>query len=140
MNLAVWILNTENQHMLREPSFFISQIRRYTKSKALFTQKNISAITGVNGHNRIVFRKLHYITIFLVKILLRVKSFNKIRIITESVKNFLTGSRHYKHIKHNIDRICKLNSDFSEIRTHNAHRIRNYIHCLSFHRPVVKFI
>ncbi len=96
--------------MLCLPHLFFTEIGSDTKSKALFTEKNVAAVSRVNGDNGIVLGELANPSLFGVYIAFAVHTANPIVGIAESVKNLFADSCHDVHIKNNIDRICDFNA------------------------------
>ena len=48
LDVAVGILNAEDEHMLSHPAFLASEVGSNTESEALLTEKNVSSVTGVD--------------------------------------------------------------------------------------------
>ena len=89
--------------MLCLPHLFFTEIGSYTKSKALFTEKYVAAVSGVNGDDSVVLRELADPSLFGINITFAVHTANPIIGIAESVKNLFADSCHDIHIKNNID-------------------------------------
>jgi len=140
VNFAVGIFNAEDEHMLSKPAFFSCEVGCYTESEALFAEKNVSAVTGVNGHDGIVFRELNDITIFFVDIFSCVNALDKIVAVSESFNNFFTGSGHNEHVKYDVDGVGDLEADLCEGRADNAHGVGDNIHGSADHGAVVKLV
>ena len=100
--------------MLCLPAFFPALVRSYTKSEAFFTEKNVSAVTGVNGDNCVVLRELADVSLFFVDVATAVKTANPVIAVAENFKNVFAYSCHNNHVKNNIDRVSKLNTNFCE--------------------------
>ena len=62
--LAVRLLYAEDKHMLCHPALVLALIGRDTKSEALLSEKNVSAVSGVYRPDRIVLGELNYISLF----------------------------------------------------------------------------
>jgi hypothetical protein len=54
--------------MFSHPAFILTKEACYTESKALFAKENISAVTGVNTPDSVIFREVADITIFFIYI------------------------------------------------------------------------
>ena len=80
--------------MLCLPAFVLALVRSYTKCKALFTEKNVSAVSRVNGNNCIVLWELANPSLFGIHIAFAMKSANPVIAVTENVKNLLADSGH----------------------------------------------
>ena len=138
LNLSLGILNTENEHMLCHPAFLSAKVGCDTESEALLTEKNVSAVTGVNRPDGVILGEMTDISLLLINVCARVKSLDEISAVAESLKNIGAYSCHNDHIKYNIDRVGKLNTVLSEIRAYNRHRVRNNVHGLVLVRALVK--
>ena len=97
--------------MLSHPAFFSAEVGSNSEGKALFTQKNVSAVTGVDRPNGVLFREMNDITVFFIEVCLGMKTLDEIRAVAELVKASLAGTGHDKHIEHDIDRVGKLDTD-----------------------------
>ena len=54
--------------MLSHPAFFSAEVGRDTESKALLAEKNVSAVTGVDRPDGVVFRELADVAVFFVEV------------------------------------------------------------------------
>ena len=124
--------------MLCHPAFLASEIGCNTESEALLSEKNVSAVSGVDAPDGVVLREMADITVLFVEICLRVKSLYKSGIIAESIENIISDAGHYKHIQNYINGVGELDSVFCERRSDYTHGVGNYIHGLSGHRTRVE--
>jgi len=132
LNIAVWLLKAEDKHMFSLPTFVLTKVWSYTKSKALLTEKYISAVSWVNRNNSVIFRELANPSLFRINITFAVHTTYPVVWISKSVKNFLAYSCHNVHIKNNIDWVCDFDTDFWHRWTNRTHWIRDDIHCSAF--------
>ena len=138
LDLTVGILNTEDKHVLSHPPFLTSKVRSDTKSEALLAKKNVAAISGVNGPDSVILREMAYVSVFLINIRARVQTLDEISAVAKSVKNVGSYSGHDEHVKHNVDRVGKLDAVLSKVGAHNGHGIRDYVHGLAAVRALVE--
>ena len=73
--------------MLGLPALLASLVGGDTKSEALFSEENVSAVTGVNGDDGVVLRELADVSLFGVDIAAAVKSANPVIAVTENIEN-----------------------------------------------------
>ncbi len=128
-HFALRILKTEDKHMLGLPALFPALIGGYTKSKALLAEKDISAVSGVDGDNGVILRELADITLLGVDVAAAVQSANPVVAVAQSIHNPLAHSRHDSHVENDIDGVGQLNTYLREWGADGAHRIRDNIHC-----------
>ena len=121
--------------MFRHPAFGFAEIGRYTQREALFAQKHVSAVVGVDGHNKVFFGEMADISLFFGEFRVRVKSLYEVA-VAERVENFLTNSRHNSHIENDVDRVGEFDTDFGEFAADRTHRVRNNVHSSAFHNAV----
>ena len=89
--------------MLSLPALVFALIGSNSESEALFAEKNISAVTGINGDDCVILRELADISLFFVDIALAMKTANPILAVAQSLENGCADSGHNSHIKNNID-------------------------------------
>ena len=138
LNVTVRILYAKDEHVLCHPALLATKVGSNTKSEALLTEKNVSAVTGVNRPDSVILGEMNDVSLLLVKICTSVKTLDEVCAVTESIKNVSSNSGHDEHIKNNVDRVGKLDTVLSEIRANNGHRVRDYIHGLVLIRALVK--
>ena len=100
--------------MLCLPSFFPTLVRSNTECETFFTEKNVSAVTGVNGDNCVVLRELTDVSLFFVDIATAVETTNPVITVAENYKNLFAYSCQNNNLDNNIDRVSKLNTYFCE--------------------------
>ena len=130
---SVGSLYAENKHMLCHPALFSSEVGRDTERETFFTEKNVSAVTGVDGHDGIVLREVHDPSVFLVDVALCVESLDEIAVFAERVETHLADSRHDDHVEYDVDGVRHLDTDLGELGTHHAHGVGNDVHRLARH-------
>ena len=54
--------------MLSHPAFFSAEVGCDTESEALLAEKNVSAVTGVDGPDGVVFREVADVAVFFVEV------------------------------------------------------------------------
>jgi len=140
VDLTVRIFNTEDEHMFSKPTFFMSEVRCNSESETFFTEENVSAVTGVNGADEVFLGEMNDITVFFVDIFLSMETLNEISIVTESIDNFFACTGHNEHVKNNVDRVGKLDTDLSKRRFYHAHGVRNNVHGSANHTILIKSI
>ena len=107
--------------MLCLPTFFPALVRSNTECETFFTEKNVSAVTGVNGDNCVVLRELTDISLFFVDIATAMKTANPVVTVAENLKNVFAYSCHNNHVENNIDAVGEFDTIFSKWRTDFAH-------------------
>ena len=138
-NLAVGLLNAEDKHMLSHPAFVLALVGSDTECKALLAEENVSAVCGVDGPDSVVLRELNNVSVFGINISLGVEtSYEIVGGIAQVLKSLLAHSCHDVHVKNNVDRVSKLNTDLSERRTDRTHGVRDNIHGSTLHNAVIK--
>ena len=128
-DLALGILDAQNQHMLRHPALLTAQIGCDAQRKAFFAQQNVSAVTGVHGNDGVILREMAYVALFLIDLAFAVQSAHPLGIIAQNIPNRLANTGHDRHVQHNVDGIRQFNADFCQRRTNRAHGVGNHIHC-----------
>ena len=68
LDLALRIFDAEDKHMLSHPAFFSAEVGSDTESEALLAEKNVSAVTGVDGPDGVVLREVADIAVFFVEV------------------------------------------------------------------------
>ena len=94
LDIAIRILQSEDEHMLSHPALFTAQVRGNAERKALFAKEHISAVAGVDRHDGIVLREVCDITVFFVQVSLRVQALDEVRAVAQRVHDFLAGAGH----------------------------------------------
>jgi len=138
LDLSLGSLDAEDEHMLSHPALFSAEVGCDTKRKTLLTEKNVSAVTGVNGPDSVILGEMTDITVLLVKLSLGVETLDEAGIIAESLKNVSTYTGHDAHVEYNVDRVGKLDTVFSKGRAYNTHGIRNNVHGSALHGAAEK--
>ena len=128
LNLALRVLNAEDEHVLCHPAFVLSLIGSDTQSEALLAEQNVAAVSGVYGDDGVVFRELADPALLRVNVALAVQTANPVVAVAENVHDLLTDSGHDGHVENNIDGVCQLNADLSERGTDRAHGVRDNVH------------
>ena len=123
--------------MLSHPAFFSAEVGSDSESKALLAEKNVSAVTGVDRPNGVLFREVNDIAVFFVEVCLCMKTLDEVGAVAELIKASLAGTGHDKHVEYNIDRVGKFDTDFREVRAKHAHGVRNHVHGLAAHRAFI---
>ena len=119
--------------MFCHPLLILSLERSNTQRKAFFAKQNIAAVTGVYRDNRIILRKMTYVTFFLINITTCVQTTYPIIIgIPKMSKYLFAYTGHDCHIQHNVNRVCHFKSNLCIWRSNRTHGIRDYIHRFSF--------
>ncbi len=138
LDLAVGLLNAEDEHMLSHPGLVLTLEGSDTESEALLAEENVSAVSRVDRPDSILFRELNDISLLGVNVSLRVEtSYEIVRSIAEVLESLLTHTSHDVHVENNVDRVSYLNADLSERRTDRTHRIRDNVHSSALHNAVV---
>ena len=71
--------------MLCHPAFLFAQVACDSESQAFFAQQDVSAVTGVNRPDGVVFRKMHDVSIVLIDIFFAVQAFGEISAVAEFI-------------------------------------------------------
>ena len=132
VNVALRIFKTEDKHVFRHPALFPTLVGSDSQRKALFAEKNVSAVSGVNGDNSIIFGELADISVFGVNVAFAVKTSYPVVAVAENFKNFRADSGHDSHIENNVNGVGYFNADFCKRRADGTHRIGDDIHCSAF--------
>ena len=77
-DLAVWLFNAQDKHMLCLPHLVFTKVRRNTKREALFAEQNISAVCGVYGNDGVILRELADPSLFGIYVALAVHAANPV--------------------------------------------------------------
>ena len=64
--------------MLSHPAFVLALEGSDTQSEALLAQQNVSAVSRVDGPDRVFFRELNDITLFRINVCLGVQTTNEV--------------------------------------------------------------
>ena len=135
---AVRIFNAEDKHVFSHPAFLTSEVGGNSESKALFAEKNVSAVTAVYGCDVVVFGEVADVSLFFVDVSLCMETLDEVGVVSESIENVLTCSCHNKHVEYNVDRVCKFDTDLGEVRTNNTHGVGDNVHCSALHCTLVE--
>ena len=138
LNLSLGILDTENEHMLCHPAFLSTKVGGYTESEALLTEKNVSAVTGVNRPDGVVLGEMTDVSLLLIDVCASVKTLDEVSAVAESLKNVGAYSGHDDHVKYNVDGVGELDTVLSEVGAYYGHGVRNNVHGLVLVRALVK--
>ena len=89
--------------MLSHPALFPALVRSNAERKALFAEKNVSAVSGVDRNNGVILGELADIALFGVNIAVdacrpRTQSFD----VAQNVEHLLTYAGHNSHVENNI--------------------------------------
>ncbi len=123
--------------MFSHPAFIFAKVGSNSESKAFFTQQNVSAVTGVDGPNGVIFGEVADVTLGFIDVNFGMKTFYEIVVFTQSLGNHFAHSGHDIHIQNNINGVSQLNTDFCKFATDNTHGIGNDIHCSAFHAATI---
>ena len=78
------------------------------------------------------------VSVLFVDISASVKTLDVVSALAESLKNVVANACHNKHVKYNVDRVCKLDTVLCEGGAYYTHGVGNNVHCASLHRALVK--
>lgn len=134
---AVGFFQTENEHVFRKPALVSALIGSDTESKALFAEKHVSAVTGVDGHNGVVFGELADVSLFFVDVRFCVEAAHEIVTVAQRFENFAADAGHDCHIENDVNAVGQFDTDFGERRTDCAHGERNDVHSPALHCALV---
>ena len=137
-DLALGILNAQDQHMLGHPVLFPAQVGGNTQGKALFTQQHVAAVAGVDGHNGVVLGELDNIAFLGVQIRLGMEALDKIAIGAQGFQHGVADTGHDVHGNDNIDRVGDLDAVLGKGRADDAHGIGDDVHGAALHRAVIE--
>ena len=122
--------------MLGHPTFLSAQIGAYAQSQALLSKKNVAAVSGIDGPDGVIFRKMRDILFLFVYLRFGMQASGKISAGIQFVDDFLTYAGHDGHTQNDVNGIGKLNTDFSKLCARYAHGKRDGIHGSSLHGTV----
>ena len=97
--------------MLCHPALVLTKVRSDSKCEALFTKKNVSAVTRVNRDNCVILGELADVSLLFIYLTFCVETTNPVIAVAENIENSLADSCHDSHVEYNIYRVCKLNAD-----------------------------
>ena len=119
--------------MLRHPALVFAEVGSDTKREAFLAEKNVSAVSRVDGYDGIVFGEVHDISLFGIDVALAVETFHEVAVFAELFVAIHADARHDFHVEYNVDGIGNLDADFRERRADYAHRIGNNVHRSALH-------
>ena len=119
--------------MLGHPALFLAQVRGDTERKALFAQKHVSAVSGVDRHDRVVFGEMHDVSLFGIDVALAVEALDEIAVFTQLFEAGGADPRHDFHVENDVNGVGDFNAYFGERRPDHAHGIGNDVHRSALH-------
>ena len=102
MTLTLWILNTNNQHMLCKPALSVGLPRSKTQRVAFLAKQGVSTVTRPYRLNGQLFGKMHDETAVRGKISRGVETLDEGPLFLDTFKGFFTHACHNSHIDHNV--------------------------------------
>ena len=114
--------------MFSHPAFLPALVGSDTESKALLTEKNVTAVCGVNGNDGVVFGEVADVSLFGIYVTFSVETSYPVVGVAENVEDSLTDTSHNSHVEYNVDGVGNFDTDLSERRADRTHGERNNVH------------
>lgn len=119
--------------MLGHPALVFAEVGRDTQREAFLAEKHVSAISGVDGDNGIIFGEVHDISLFGIDVALAVEALDEIAVFAQLVEAHRADSGHDFHVENDVNGVGDLDTDLGEGGSDHAHGIRNDVHGSALH-------
>lgn len=78
--------------MFRHPALVLAQIGRDAQRKALFAQKHVAAVTGIDRPDGVILGEMQNVAFAFVDIRSRVQAFDEIAVLAHGFQNVFAHS------------------------------------------------
>src|SRR6185369_7122515 len=110
VHFALWILQTHDEHVLREPAFRARLPAGDAQRMAFFPQKSITAVTRAEALDRELFREVHDETTLGIQFPDRMQATNERTILRNTLERRASHARHNDHVENDIGAVGDLDT------------------------------
>ncbi len=108
MSLALRILQADDEHVLREPTFRARLVAGDAQRMTLLTKESIATVAGAEALDGELFREVHDEAAFGIELSDRVQTSNEVAVVRDALQSRTPDPRHDGHVEHDIGAV----SDF----------------------------
>ena len=119
--------------MFRHPALVLAQIGRDAQRKALFAQKHVAAVTGIDRPDGVILGEMQNVAFAFVDIRSRVQAFDEIAVLAHGFQNVFAHPGHDGHVQYDVDAVREFDAAFGEFAAHDAHGIGYNVHGSALH-------